>query len=148
MGGVYTTIPVGTIHVIAVFGQSSQVADTKIAAARRPVGVIGRGLAQIVVASPHKLADNPAVVILHLPVVVGQIAPRAILGVVTRTLAVGIGIVVVCPYPYRELVYSARAHGRCRLRPEQKTLGQLCHIVVILVNAVVETRHIHHLGET
>ena len=82
MDGVGGGVPTAAVEIIAVLGQSGKVADAEIAASAGPVGVVWGGLAEIVVASPHKLADDPRIVVLTAPVVVGEVAPRTVFGVV------------------------------------------------------------------
>ena len=159
MDGVRVLVPVGTVEEVAVLGQTSQVADAKIAAARGPVLIVGRRLTQVVVARPHKLADDPRVVVLPAPVVIGEVRPRTILHVVARALAVGrldgVGVVALGPggiarvvvCHHGELIHAARADRRGRLRAQQESLRQQLHVVLIFVHAVVEARHVHHLCE-
>ena len=73
--GVSLLLPVRAIEIVAVLGQAGEVADAEVAAARRPVAVVGSRLAQVVEASPYELADHPVVVVLPAPVVVGQVRP-------------------------------------------------------------------------
>ena len=72
---VVVSSPVAAVEIVAVFGKSGEVANAEIAAAAWPVGVVGSRLAQIVVACPNELADDPWVVLLTTPVIVGKVAP-------------------------------------------------------------------------
>ena len=94
-------VPMRAIEEIAVLGESGQIANAEIAGARGPVFIVRRGLAQIVVTRPHKLANHPRIIVLHHPVVIGQIAPRTILQIVAGTLAVGLenGLGIVARRP-------------------------------------------------
>ena len=152
-------VPTGAVEPVAVLRQTCEVADAEIAGARGPVLVVGGGLAQIVVAGPHKLTDDVGGIVLPHPVVVGQIAPRAVLDIVAGALAVGIedglGIVGGCPRGVLrivgdldgELIDTARGDGRGGLGAEQETLRQLLDVLGIFMHAVVEAGHVHHLGE-
>ena len=73
--GVSIGVPMASVEVVAVFWQTCKVADSEIAAAAWPVGVVGSRLAKIVVACPNEFADDPWVVLLTTPVVVGKVAP-------------------------------------------------------------------------
>ena len=75
MDGVVAVVPYRAVEIVAVLGQSGEVADAEIAAARRPVGVVGRGLAEIIKARPDKLPDGVVLVVLSHEVALGQIAP-------------------------------------------------------------------------
>ena len=115
MGGVLMLVPAGTIHIISVLWKSGKVADTKVAAAAWPVGIVRSRLAQIVIARPHELSDYPTVIILHLPVIIRKITPGAILRVIAGALAIGVWIVVAGTHLNRELLHATGADGRCRL---------------------------------
>ena len=82
VSGVFRCVPFAAVEPVAVFGQAGQVADAKVAAAARPVLVVWCRLAQIVVAGPYKLADNPVFIVLPTPVIVWQIAPRAVFHII------------------------------------------------------------------
>ena len=94
-------IPVRAIEVKAILGQTSEVADAKIAAARGPVLIVGRGFTEVVVACPHKLTDDPWLIVLPDPVIVGQITPRAVFHIVAAALAIGLlnGVGIVSGRP-------------------------------------------------
>ena len=156
--GVLLGVPSRAVEPVAVLGQAGQVADAEVARARWPVLVVGGGLAEVVVARPHELADYPRLVVLLGPVVVGQVAPGAVFQVVTRALAVGgedgLRVVALGPGgeagvvvgPDGELIHAPAADGRCRLGAEQESLRQLLDARVVLVYAIVESWHVHHLG--
>ena len=115
MGGMLMLVPAGTIHIIPILWKSGKVADTKVAAAAWPVGIVWGWLAQIVIARPHELSDYPTVIILHLPVIIREITPGAILRVIAGALAVGVWIVVAGTHLNRELIHASGADGRCCL---------------------------------
>ena len=75
-------VPARTIEVVAILWQTRQVDNAEVAAARRPHGVVWRRLTKIVEACPHELANNPRLILLLYPIVVGQISPSDNLGVV------------------------------------------------------------------
>ena len=146
MYGVGGGVPVAAIQVIAVLGQSGEVADAEVAASAWPILVVRGGFAEIVVACPYKFSDYPRIVLLTAPVVVGKVAPRAVFGVVAGALAVGVGVLV--RYSHGELINTAGAYRGCRLAAKEETFGQLLDIVFIFVDTIVESGYIHHLGKT
>ena len=75
MSGMLLIVPTGAIHIISVFRKTGKVADTEIAAAAWPVGIVRSRLAEIVITRPNELSYYPTVVVLHLPVIIGKIAP-------------------------------------------------------------------------
>ena len=89
VNGMFLCVPTALIKIVAILRQSCQVADAKIAATRRPVFIIGRRLAQIVITRPDKFTNHPVVVILPHPIIVRQVRPRAVFYIVTRTLTIG-----------------------------------------------------------
>ena len=82
MDGVVLCVPNAAIKVISVFGQPSEIADSKIAASARPILVIRRGFTKIVETSPYELSDGIRQIILCNKIVFGKIAPRTILRIV------------------------------------------------------------------
>ena len=75
MNGVRLLVPMAAIEIIAVLGQSGKVAYAEVAAAAGPILIVGSGFAKIVITRPYKLADDPWLVLLATPVVVGKVAP-------------------------------------------------------------------------
>ena len=73
--GVSIGVPMASVEVVAVFWQTCKVADSEIAAAAWPVGVVWSRFAEIVISSPYELSYNPRIVLLASPVVVRKIAP-------------------------------------------------------------------------
>ena len=73
--------PLALIQVINVFGESGQVDDAEVGAARGPA--VGRGLADVVEAGPDVLAGDE-VVVLH-------VAQGAFVGIAPRHVAVVVG---------------------------------------------------------
>ena len=55
-----------------------------------PVTVVGCGLTEVVDPRPDEFAHAPAVVVLTDEVVLGEVAPPAVLDVVARGLMVGV----------------------------------------------------------
>ena len=55
-----------------------------------PVAVVGCGLTEVVDPSPDELTHTPAVVVLADEVVLGEVAPPAVLDIVARGLVVGV----------------------------------------------------------
>ena len=107
--GVLILVPVAAVEVEAVFWKSGKVNDAKVAAATWPILVVWRRFAEVVETRPHKFASHPVVVVLHFPVVVGQIAPPAVFHIVAAALSVGV-LFVGC-YGVGEEVFATAAHG-------------------------------------
>ena len=71
----FRCVPTGAVEIVAVLGQSGEVADAEVAGTRRPVLIVGSRFTEIVIARPHEFTDNPVLVVLPYPVIVGQVAP-------------------------------------------------------------------------
>ena len=56
MGGMLMLVPAGTIHIIPILWKSGKVADTEVAAAAWPVGIVWSRLAQIVVGNSREVS--------------------------------------------------------------------------------------------
>ena len=71
-------VPARAVEIVAVFGERGEVDDAEDRTVAGPcVGVVGRGLAEIVEPGPYELADDPGVVVVAGKVEVGGVAPRA-----------------------------------------------------------------------
>ena len=107
--GVLILVPMAAVEVEAILGKPGKVHDTEVTAATWPILVVWRRLAEVVETRPHKFASHPVVVVLHFPVVVGQIAPPAVFHIVAAALSVGV-LLVGC-YGVGEEVFATAAHG-------------------------------------
>ena len=95
----------GAIEPHTVLGQSCQIVDAEIAAARGPVFIVWSGLSQIIEPRPHEFAYHPGIQVLHHPVIIGQIAPVADGQIVAAHLSVGVHGLHL--FRYGELIYSS-----------------------------------------
>ena len=105
-----------------------------------PFAVVRRRLAEVVDPRPDEFAHHPVVVLLADEVILGEVAPAAVLYVVARGLMVGVlghGLT-----HDGELVDPARADGRAGLRSEEEALRQYLMRRVVEEGAVVEARHV------
>ena len=75
MKGMTAGIPLRAVEVIAVFWQSRQVADAKVAATAGPILVVRSRLSKIIYACPYELPYGIVVVIHGKEILLRQIAP-------------------------------------------------------------------------
>ena len=108
---------------------------------RPGISVVRGRLSKIVETGPHELSHSPGIILFKGKVYVRHIGPPAGIQVVGRALMVRIH----CSETLlgRELVHSPRAHCRCRLRPEDKAVGQVPVGLQISESAVVESRNVN-----
>ena len=156
VGGVVARVPLGAVEVVAVLGNAREVDDAEIGGVTGPcVGVVGRGLAEVVEARPDELTDGPGVVVHIAEIVVGQVAPRAVLEVVGGTLVgaavaarvVDVGDSLGVVGQGGEQIDAARGDGGCRLAAEDETLRGALVRLLVAVRAVVESDHLEDAGE-
>ena len=104
--GVFVLVPDALVEEVAVLGDAGQVDDSEHGAVVGPcIGVVGRGLAQIVETGPNELSHGPFIVIGQGEIHVGHIAPAAIFHIVAAALVVIVESLWL--QPDREFIDSA-----------------------------------------
>ena len=135
-------VPVAAVEVIAVFRQACKVENAEQRGVAWPIAVIRSGFAKVVKAGPHKFAYAIGEVVVLDEVVFGQVRPTAVFNVVGRCLVVGIFLHRAANN--REFVHTAGTYRRGCFAAENDLLRQLVVVDLVLVRAVVESRHVHH----
>ena len=115
MEGLLFFVPMASVKIIAVFGNSSQVHYPEQGGVAGPVGIIGRGFSQIVKSRPHEFPDAIGQILLMDEIVLRKVRPAAMLHVVRRRLVVGVAVHGAALHG--EFVHAPRAERGGGLRP-------------------------------
>ena len=139
-------VPVAAVEIEAILGDTCQVDSTEERGVAGPFAVVGGRLTEVIDTRPDEFAHAPVVVLLTDEVVLGEVAPAAVLDVVARRLMVGV-LRHALAYD-RELIHTARAHRGAGLRAEEEALRQDLVCGVVEEGTVVEARDVKGTSHT
>ena len=113
-------VPVAAVEIEAILGDTCQVDSTEERGVAGPFAVVGGRLTEVIDTRPDEFAHTPAEVILTDEVILGEVAPAAVLDVVARRLMVGVLRHTLTHDG--ELIHAARAHRGAGLGAEEEAL--------------------------
>ena len=103
--------------------------------------VVRSRLAEIIEARPDELSYCPGIVVLHRPIVIREIRPRAELKIVTRTLQ------ILVKWNGRHLrrkeIFASARKSRCRFRTQHKSMRRSFIHRLVERQAISYRRHFH-----
>ena len=134
-------IPAAAIEVESVLGQTCEIHNTEVAAARRPHVAVRKVLTEIIKACPDKFSYYPRFSVLIPGIIIGNVAPRTAIQIVTRHLPVGISASVSGVYS-RKMINSATAERGSSFACYQKPLRQRINESFVAMSVIIESRNV------